>query len=72
MIQNHCIDNELCDFVYTVQSETKKKNVAVKTLHAGSADARVRFLREAAIMGQFRHKNVVRMYGVVTATTPVR
>ena len=41
--------------------------VAVKTLKAEAGeDDRVKFLQEAAIMGQFRHRNVVTMHGVVT------
>ena len=40
--------------------------VAVKTLKEGSKEEdRVKFLQEAAIMGQFKHTNVVEMYGVV-------
>ena len=47
--------------------------VAVKTLKEGSGEEdRVKFLQEAAIMGQFKHHNVVTMYGVVTAGEPVR
>jgi len=47
--------------------------VAVKTLIEGAAaDARVKFLQEAAIMGQFKHPNVVTMHGVVTEGEPVR
>ena len=38
--------------------------VAVKTLNSQSD--RVKFLREAAIMGQFVHNNVVQLHGVVT------
>lgn len=34
-------------------------------------DAKVRFLQEAAILGQFFHSNVIRLYGVVTVTEPV-
>ena len=46
--------------------------VAVKTLKEGSrVEDRVKFLQEAAIMGQFKHPNVVTMYGVVTAGKPV-
>ena len=42
-------------------------NVAVKTLHSKASEGdTVRFLQEAAIMGQFKHPNVVRLYGVVT------
>lgn len=39
---------------------------------SSSREDRVKFLREAAIMGQFRHKNVVALYGVVTVGEPVR
>jgi ephrin-B len=46
--------------------------VAVKTLNEGSQEQdRVKFLQEAAIMGQFKHPNVVEMYGVVTQGEPV-
>ena len=31
----------------------------------------VRFLQEAAIMGQFRHPNIVQLLGVVTIVKPV-
>ena len=47
-------------------------DVAVKTLKEGSGEQdRVKFLQEAAIMGQFKHPNVVEMYGVVTQGEPV-
>ena len=46
--------------------------VAVKTLKSGSSEEEaVRFLQEAAIMGQFRHPNIVQLLGVVTLTEPV-
>ena len=46
--------------------------VAVKTLKEGSGgEDRVKFLQEATIMGQFKHPNVVTMYGVVTVEEPV-
>ena len=46
--------------------------VAVKTLKEGSGEEdRVKFLQEAAIMGQFKHPNVVTMYGVVVQGEPV-
>ena len=41
--------------------------VAVKTLNSQCSESdRVKFLREAAIMGQFDNDNIVRLYGVVT------
>ena len=41
--------------------------MAVKTLKEGSKEEdRVKFLQEAAIMAQFKHTNVVEMYGVIT------
>ena len=47
-------------------------DVAVKTLKEGSGEEdRVKFLQEATIMGQFKHHNVVEMYGVVTEGEPV-
>lgn len=46
--------------------------VAVKTLKEGSGEEeRVKFLQEAAIMGQFRHPNVVKLHGVVIEDEPV-
>ena len=48
------------------------EEVAVKTLKEGSGEEdRVKFLREAAIMGQFKHPNVLKMHGVVTIGEPV-
>lgn len=48
------------------------KDVAVKTLRAESSEEdKVRFLQEAAIMGQFFHPNIVKLYGVVTVGEPV-
>lgn len=48
--------------------------VAVKTLKekaSGNNDDEVRFLQEAAINGQFQHRNVVKLHGVVTLGRPV-
>ena len=46
--------------------------VAVKTLNKGVDEGdKVKFLQEAAIMGQFKHPNVVKLYGVVTEEEPV-
>ena len=49
------------------QSTCQEVQVAVKTLNDNaSAQDRVRFLQEAAIMCQFNHPNVIKLYGVVT------
>ena len=46
---------------------TDPVQVAVKTLNSQCPESdRVKFLREAAIMGQFVHNNVVQLHGVVT------
>lgn len=46
--------------------------VAIKTLHANSHESdKVRFLQEAAIMGQFKHPNVIKMCGLITEEEPV-
>ena len=42
--------------------------VAVKTLKSDSEERdKVKFLQEAAIMAQFKHPNVVSLYGVVNS-----
>lgn len=47
-------------------------DVAVKVLKSRcEAQDKVRFLQEAAIMGQFNHENIVKMHGVVTVGEPV-
>ena len=47
--------------------------VAVKTLAKESTEMdRIKFLQEAAIMAQFSHPNVVKLYGVVEAENSVR
>ncbi len=47
-------------------------DVAVKTLQPGTSEEdKVKFLQEAAIMGQFLHPNVVKLHGVVTVGEPV-
>ena len=49
------------------KTTTDKVQVAVKTLNSQCSESdRVKFLREAAIMGQFVHENVVQLHGVVT------
>lgn len=54
-------------------TEHGELEVAIKMLSSKSSEeATVRFLQEAAIMGQFRHPNIVRLHGVVTVGEPVR
>ena len=46
--------------------------VDLKTLKVGSKEMdKVKFLQEAAIMAQFRHPNIVTLYGVVSDKEPV-
>ena len=41
-------------------------NVALKTLNQGvTGGDRMKLLQEAAIMAQFQHPNVLRLYGIV-------
>ena len=54
------------------QSPMGGMDVAVKQLQPGaSEEEKVKFLQEAAINGQFRHPNVVKLMGVVTTEEPV-
>ena len=54
------------------QGPRGKQEVAIKLLKSGaSEDDRVKFLKEAAIMGQFSHRNVISLHGVVTLGEPV-
>ena len=49
------------------KGSTDPVQVAVKTLNLQCSESdRVKFLREAAIMGQFEGDNIVRLHGVVT------
>lgn len=43
--------------------------VALKTLNpsTSSSDAKVKLLQEAAVMAQFKHPNVIQLYGIVIA-----
>ena len=51
----------------------EEKEVAVKSLADDSTeDKRIQFLQEAAIMGQFKHPNVLTLHGVLTETDTVR
>ena len=48
------------------------KEVAVKTMESGaSEEQRIKFLQEAAIMGQFNNPYVVKIFGVITSSKPV-
>ena len=43
-----------------------KEEVAVKTMEGGASEGdRIKFLQEAAIMGQFHHPNIIKIVGVV-------
>ena len=43
------------------------KEVAVKTLNKQASEKdKIKFFQEAALMAQFIHDNVIRMYGMVT------
>ena len=48
------------------KTSTDKVQVAVKTLNSQCSESdRVKFLREAAIMGQFEDNYIVRLFGVI-------
>ena len=48
-------------------SHKEEVEVAIKTLNSGASNKdRLRFIQEAAIMCQFEHENVIKLYGVVT------
>ncbi len=54
------------------ESPSGSMEVAVKALRPGADEIdRVKFLQEAAIMGQFHHPNVIALHGVVTVVEPV-
>lgn len=60
----------MCKALWTVSDLTLE--LAVKKLIAGaSEDDKIKFLQEAAIMGQFSHPNVIKLHGVVTVGEPV-
>ena len=51
----------------------RTQTVALKTLKStASNDERVKLLQEAAIMGQFTHPHIVKLYGVVKEHKNVR
>ena len=46
--------------------------VAIKTIHGEvSEESKAKLLKEAEIIGQFAHNNIVKLYGVVTSGDPV-
>ena len=53
-------------------SPSGTRDVAIKSLKdSATEEEKVKFLQEAAINGQFHHRNVVKLYGVVTVGEPV-
>ena len=59
--------------VYRAVYHTEKGDIpiAIKTLkEAANSDMKVAFMREAAILAQFQHPNVLRMIGVLTTQQP--
>ena len=51
---------------------TTTLTVALKSLKSSASDEeRLKLLQEAAIMGQFIHPHIVKLYGVVTLSEPV-
>ena len=61
---------QVCKGVWSIAGATKE--LAIKTLKPGAPEGeKVKLLQEAAIMGQFSHANVVKLYGVVTVGEPV-
>ena len=51
----------------------EEREVAVKSLADGSTEEkRIQFLQEAAIMGQFKHPNIITLHGVLLDRDPVR
>ena len=60
-------------FSFPQHTPTGVVKAAVKTLKDGSSpDQKKKFLQEAAIMGQFKHRNVVELYGFVDEGSQVR
>ena len=54
------------------QQKDLREEVAVKILEDGADEGdKIKFLQEAAIMGQFNHPNIIRILGI-TIDEPVR
>ncbi|XP_030198575.1 ephrin type-A receptor 6 [Gadus morhua] len=63
---------EVCGGHLRTTAGKKEIPVAIKTLKGGYMESQRRdFLREASIMGQFDHPNIIRLEGVVTKSRPV-
>ena len=61
---------EVCKATWSIN--LNELELAVKTLKPGASEEdKVKFLQEAAIMGQFSHTNVIKIHGVVTLGEPV-
>ena len=61
---------DVCKALWSISGATRA--MAIKTLKPGSSEGdQIRFLQEAAIMGQFNHPFVLKLYGVVTVGDPV-
>ena len=61
---------QVCKGLWSIAGATME--LAIKTLKPGAPEGeKVKLLQEAAIMGQFSHPNVVKLYGVVTVGEPV-
>ena len=55
-----------------LQTSEGPRECALKMLREGSTPSeRVKFLQEAAIIGQFYHQSIVRLWGVVLSGGPV-
>jgi len=51
----------------TWTDDDTSKKVAVKTLNKQAVEKdKIKFFQEAALMAQFIHDNIIRMYGMVT------
>ena len=54
------------------RGESVKEEVAVKSMKGeASEEERVKFLQEAAIMGQFKHPNIVKIVGILVTESEV-
>ena len=59
--------------VWQSSPSSPRLDVAIKTLNSSANEVdRVKFLQEGAIMGQFRHPNVVKLHGIVRDGQDVR